>query len=97
MFPSAELCLPPDLRVDAGQLRRQLVPLEDMPLDPPPLFLRDPATATRFRTGAPVRVDTGDLPAGARRVLDQGGRLLGVGEIAGGLLRPRVVLDRAPR
>jgi tRNA pseudouridine55 synthase len=68
-----------------------LVPLEEMPLVPPPLRLDGSADAWRFMAGAAVAVGTPTV--GIVRVLDPTGVLLGVGEVRGGLVWPRVVVS----
>ena len=69
-----------------------VVPLESMPLVPPALRLADPGDALRFRSGNALSTEALGAPDGLYRVLDEQGRLLGVGESKGGLIRPRVVL-----
>lgn len=80
---------PPD---DAEGVRAGLLPPERMPLEPPALILSDDADARRFVHGLEVPAEG----AGLRRVLDPAGaRLLGIGEVTDGRLRPRVVLARS--
>ncbi len=69
-----------------------IIALEAMPLVPPALRLTDAEDALRFRNGNALSTEALEAPQGLCRVLDEQGRLLGVGESAGGLIRPRVVL-----
>jgi tRNA pseudouridine55 synthase len=88
---AASLSLEPD-PPSIDQVRTALVPLDTMPLTPPPLRLPHPDDVPRFRSGVVLAVPAGDLPDGYCRVLDGDGRLIGIGEVAGERLRPRVVL-----
>lgn len=71
-------------------LRSALRPPEAMPLELPTCTLGSPDEAGRFRSGS--QIPTGLEDAGPFRVVDAGGRLLGVGEGRDGLLQPRIVL-----
>ena len=74
--------------IDDPALAERLIPLADMPLEPARLTLAA-AAAARFRQGNPVEAPDG---AGLRSVLAESGELLGVGELDGPRLQPRVVL-----
>ena len=95
MRPSPEPRLDPREPLDLDRLRSALVALEDMPLVPPPVRLGE-AAAARFVAGAAARAEDGGLPDGECCVFDVRGRLIGVGEQLGGVVKPRVVLDRSP-
>lgn len=88
---TACLSLEPDLP-SIEEVRAALVPLDSMPLTPPALQLPHPDDVSRFRSGVALVVPPGDSPDGHCRVLDPDGRLIGIGEVAGDRLRPRVVL-----
>jgi tRNA pseudouridine55 synthase len=77
---------------DPAWLAEALIPLERMPLDPPSLVLDSAERALRFRRGTAVPLDPRPATPGARRVLDSDGSLLGIGEIVGDRLHPKVVL-----
>jgi tRNA pseudouridine55 synthase len=66
-----------------------MIPIDRAPLTPPPHEI-DPGDLERYAHG--TRIPAPDGLAGWVRVLGPGGRLLGLGEVAGGLLTPRVVL-----
>jgi len=89
----------PGLRIDTGsvldpaRLRDELVPLEDMPLAAPPVRLGEEVAVRRFSTGSSLRLERA-ASLGPCRVLDERGRLIGIGEIRDGALLPRVVLCR---
>jgi tRNA pseudouridine55 synthase len=78
-------------------LLRHLIPIDAMPLDLPSIGLTSPFDAVRFSAGGDVSVapaHAGDpVLAGVR---DNAGRLLGVGQLGGGILKPRLVLPREP-
>jgi len=76
--------------LDPGRLLGAVVPPERMPLVPPALRLEPADRRARFLAGAPVAAPPG--PEGLVTVFDAWGWLLGVGEVAGNRLRPRVVL-----
>jgi tRNA pseudouridine55 synthase len=88
----------PDPGPDRPWLLDALIPLDRMPLTPPPLDLADPDDARRFALGAAVRPG-GDRAAGSGlvRVLHPDGTLLGIGERRDGVLQPRVVLPKPER
>jgi tRNA pseudouridine55 synthase len=76
------------------ELLAAVVPLERMPLVPPPLHLASAEDAARFLAGAPLAAPP--AAEGLVTVLDAGGTLLGVGQIAEDRLCPRVVLPTPP-
>ena len=80
----------------AASLLDAIVPLEAMPLEPPPVELPDEAACSRFGAGLPVPLPAGSPPAGMVRALSPASGLLGIGEAGGGLLHPRVVLPAPP-
>jgi tRNA pseudouridine55 synthase len=84
--------LRPDGNGAAEALARAVVPLEAMPLTPPPVVLSAEADRDRFGAGLPVPLPDGSPPSGMLRVLSPAPALLGIGESLGGLLHPRVVL-----
>ena len=86
----------PDEGPDRGWLLEALVPLERMPLTPPPVRLAGADEARRFKSGGPARLGGGDTgPARVVRVLGPDGMLLGIGELRNDMLHPRVVLPAA--
>jgi tRNA pseudouridine55 synthase len=84
--------LPPG-HPDEAWFFEALVPLEQMPLSPPPLSLAGADDARRFGLGNCVPVVGDDVPQGQVRVLHPDGRLLGIGEAQGHEVHPRVVVD----
>ena len=83
-------------RVEAAQIEPGLdavVPLSSLPLDLPPVALAAEA-ARRFAAGVLLPWDAPD--AGEVAVRDPAGELLGIGRLAGGSLRPLVVLAPCP-
>ena len=72
-------------------LAARLIPPEMMPLDLPGVEL-DAESGRRFCSGHAVAVDP--APEGACRVAGTSGVLLGVGEVSGGRIHPRIVLGR---
>lgn len=76
----------------APDLGSRLIPLESMPLEPPLVELADRAASRRFLSGAAVAVEDPGVAEGWCRVLDGRGSLLGIGEVSGETLRPKVVL-----
>jgi tRNA pseudouridine55 synthase len=88
--------LRPDGNGAAESLARAVVPLEAMPLAPPPVVLPAEADRDRFGAGLPVSLPDGSPPSGMLRVLSPAPALLGIGESRGGLLHPRVVLSADP-
>ncbi|HXV78091.1 MAG TPA: tRNA pseudouridine(55) synthase TruB [Candidatus Polarisedimenticolaceae bacterium] len=92
MRPSIELRFDSD-PPPVGELRRALIPVERIPLVPPPVRLSSSEDADRFRSGVALAGERGDpWPEGCCRVLGPSGELLGVAEVAAGRLHPRVVL-----
>ncbi len=85
--------LRPDEAGAAARLARAVVPLEAMPIEPPPVALPDEAACERFGAGLPVPLPDGCPSTGMVRALSPASDLLGVGEARGGLLHPRVVLS----
>jgi len=80
----------------AEPVGRALIPLDDLPLEPPALRLDNRADAELFCSGgSPPLRPTGTV--GLFRVQDPAGRLLGVAEAAGNRLRPRVVVGTTRR
>jgi len=77
----------PDTLVDA------IIPLEAMPLELPTVRIADLAVELRFRNGVAIASPAEAPEAATCRVIDHGGRLLGVGVTADGVLRPTVVLE----
>lgn len=79
---------------DRSWVEAALVPLEAMPLLPPPVRLPCEADVQRFRCGREVVLEAAADPGGFVRVLGTTGELLGVGETGDPpeRLRPRVVL-----
>ncbi len=73
-----------------------ITPLDAMPLTPPRLQLTEDSDARRFVAGLPAPAPHQLEPAGERCVLDSCGRLLGVGDLEAGYVRPRVVIAIAP-
>jgi len=72
-------------------LAARLILPEMMPLDLPGVEL-DAESGRRFCSGRAVAVDP--APEGACRVAGTSGVLLGVGEVSGGRIHPRIVLGR---
>lgn len=88
----AALALPrdaPDPSVE--RVRRALIPLDRMSLEPPNADLPDVAAARQFTQGRSLATRA-DWPEGLVCARSPGGALLGIGEIAAGTLRPRVVV-----
>jgi len=77
-----------------ADLSKGLIAIDDIPLAPPTVDLPDPGDARRFCSGSTVAAETG--LTGAVRVAGPGGRLLGIGESDGGILKPRVVVASNP-
>ena len=92
MAPAPGLRLDSEAPPDAGALRRHLIPLEAMPLEPPVVRLSSPSDAERFAAGVALPASSDTAEEGYCRVIDPEGRLLGVAQSSGGLLQPRVVL-----
>jgi tRNA pseudouridine55 synthase len=86
----------PDEGPDRSWLLDALVPLDSMPLTPPPVHLAGPDEARRFAQGAAARLAGVERAgAGLVRVLHPGGALLGIGERRDEMVHPRVVLPPA--
>ena len=81
-----------DLPPGVERLRERLIPLESMPLVPPPVRLAEPDQVRRFLHGDAVSVADGERIERVVVVYAADGRLLGVAEQAERLLRPKVVL-----
>ena len=94
MRPSPLLRFGSDQFPDREELAARLIPLATMPLEPPRLRLASPDAAQRFVSGVPQSTTT-SVEHGYCTVIDSEERLLGVGEVADGVIQPRVVL--APR
>ncbi len=93
MVPSPDpLRLDPRRPPEADLLQRHLLPLEAMPLEPPPVRLSSPGDAERFAAGVALSISSDGAEGDFCRVIDTRGRLLGVAQSSGGLLQPRVVL-----
>lgn len=75
-----------------ASLEAAVIPLAGMPLEPPPVSLPDDPSCARFTAGLPVPSPAGPGSPELVRVLSPSKALLGIGEIRGGLLHPRVVL-----
>jgi tRNA pseudouridine55 synthase len=69
-----------------------VIPLEEMPLDPPGATLPDAVACARFCAGLPVPLPEGAPSSGMIRAFSPALSLLGVGEARGGLIHPRVVI-----
>ncbi len=78
----------PEDEVEA--LARRVVPLDDVPLHLPVLRLDDQESARRFRSGGAVGEVDVEIEGAVQ--VRTGGALLGVGEAAGGIVRPRLVI-----
>jgi len=75
----------------------RVISIDNLPLDLPSVALASPAEAVGFGSGRAIAISEpppGDAPLVAVR--DARGRLLGVGLVADGTIRPRVVLSRLP-
>jgi len=68
-----------------------VVPLADIPLSVPSVLLDRASEALRFSRGVAVEAPRAAEPATCR-VLGPAGQVLGIGDVASGLLHPRVVL-----
>lgn len=88
-----EDALPPALGRE--EIEVAVVPVDSMPLALGEVVLAEPGGADRFRAGVAVGAPPGAPEACEVAARDPGGALLGVAVIAGGLVRPRVVLPRA--
>jgi tRNA pseudouridine55 synthase len=85
----------PDGGPDRSWVLDGLLPLERMPLGPPPLRLARADEARRFTLGGIVRVGRDPGVRRLVRVMDDRDALLGIGEIVEDGLHPRVVVARA--
>jgi len=89
--PSPLLEFGSDRTPERDDLASQLIPLEAMPLEPPRLRLTSPEAAQRFVAGVAQSASTGPAE-GFCTVVDLEEHLLGVGEMAAGVIQPRVVV-----
>jgi len=77
----------------ADDLEGRVVPLADIPLSVPSVLLDRASEALRFSRGVAVEAPRAGEPQPATcRVLGPAGQVLGIGDVAAGLLHPRVVL-----
>lgn len=91
------LVLPADRADLRAQVERRVVPIDALPLELPSLSLDSPADADGFGAGRAVAsTRAGHEDPSLVAVRDALGRLLGVGSVGDGALRPRVVLPRLP-
>lgn len=74
--------------------RDALVPVDRLPLTPPAYALEEGDAARRFSSGVVLPAREG-FAEGFARVLDPGGKLLGIADVRDGSLRPAVVLPPA--
>jgi len=81
---------------DPAALRDGLVAPSDLPLELPRTGLADAEDCRRFRLGQPIHSSIAGSTEGQTAVLDPSGRLLGVAEWQGPVLKPRLVLPEAP-
>lgn len=90
------LALPAEKGALREAVRARLIPIDVMPLDLPSIALSSARDAVRFAAGGAVKIDTagGLKDASLAAVRDDLGRLLGVGHIGDGSLKPRVVVPR---
>jgi tRNA pseudouridine55 synthase len=77
-------------------LERAVIPLEDIPLDCPRVELPDAAAERRFLSGQPCEARGLEARPGPAAIFGPSGKLLGMGELEGGRVRPRVVLEGPP-
>ncbi len=80
----------------AAALARHVIGLDRVPLSPPDWLVGGAEEARRFEHGMDGPAPP-DCPAGLRRVTARDGRLLGIGAVNQGTLRPVVVLPPAGR
>jgi len=73
-------------------LREALIPLERLPLTPPAVRLETEEEAGRFLHGGCVPAPPGSPGEGPAAVFSRAGTLLGIAEVAGMRLGPKVVL-----
>jgi tRNA pseudouridine55 synthase len=74
------------------RLREAILPVDEIPLVPPPVVVADAEAARRFVSGTPVEAPAGAPEEGDCRVVGSDGTLLGIGTAGAGKIRPRVVL-----
>lgn len=84
--------LPGPATHSGDELAAAVIPLDAMALTPTRIRLAQAVDARRFVAGLPAAAAHEAEPAGSRCVLDAGGRLLGVGDLESGYVRPRVVI-----
>ncbi len=75
-----------------GPVLSAIIPLDEIPIEPPPVALTGDGLSDRFLSGNTVPAPPGSPASGYCKVLDSGGRLIGVAESADGRLHPRVVV-----
>ena len=92
MLPDPRLALEAGGAVRSESLREALVPLERLPLTPPAVRLEAEDEAGRFLHGSAVPAPPGAPGKGPATVFSPAGTLLGIAEIAGAGLSPKVVL-----
>jgi tRNA pseudouridine55 synthase len=91
------VALPAHGEVAGHRLLAAIIPLDALPLALPDAVVHGTVAARRFLSGLPATADRVVRDdCGACRVLDDSGRLLGVGEPDGHLVRPRVVIENLP-
>ncbi len=82
----------PDRDGSAPCLRDGLIPLEQMPLDLDPVQLEEENDKRRFILGGILDLPGVGPEEGRYRVLGPSGELLGIADLVGGKLRPKVVI-----
>lgn len=95
MVPDPGLALEAGVAPGPEPLRAALIPLERIPLTCPGIILDAEEAAGRFLHGRAVPPPAGSPAEGWAAVFSPSGRLLGVAELAGSRLAPRVVLPPA--
>jgi len=91
------LLVSPDGPIDREEARRRLVPIDGMPFALPGVVARHEDAEALFLAGRPVEPEGEGFPASGLVVVRSGaGRVIGVGEVLGGLVRPRVALALPP-
>lgn len=89
------LTLPSERASIRNSVRSRLIPIDAMPLNLPSIALAAGSDALRFAAGGAVAVAGSHLEEAAlAAVRDDSGRLLGVGHLSHGSLRPRLVLPQ---
>lgn len=87
------LPVPRDDRPDPQQIEEHRVATDAMPLAVPAIVLDDVRDTARFAAGTRLPRPAGaETPSGPVAVRDRAGRLLGIADLTGGTLAPRVVL-----